>query len=133
MINVTKLKALLNPKILASIIAVCGFINGADALSTAEASKPPLGWTAIGVIFIFCSFAFCFLLGIQVLTKNREGIQMGWKFFFFVCIYFLSMGISALGLALWRNSFSPAALLYIAISAGLAVGLTLTKPMAIQE
>lgn len=127
MLNKLNIEALLNRKTLSALIVLWGISDGESLLTSFQTGEPALGWGEIGALFIFGIVAICFLLGIQVLTKNQKGIYYGWHGFLFLSIYTLSSGTAAFAWSLWKNSFGPEALIFVAVSLGMFIGVFLTR------
>ncbi|QDK44848.1 hypothetical protein DOM22_06565 [Bdellovibrio sp. ZAP7] len=127
MINKTKLSAIFNSKILLAVVFVAGLMSGSETLDSVESSRPPMTWQAVGILFLFGIFAMCFVLGIQILIKNSKGLKYGWKGFYIISFYLMGSGIGATAVAITRNSFGPAAVVFISVAAGIGVGLLILK------
>ncbi len=98
------------------------------SLTSAETSVPPLKWSDVMLMPFFMFFGTFFVFAIQAARKDQRPIRIAWHFFLCGGIYFFSTGVSSLILSLWRNSFGPPSLLFIAIAAGMFVGLKIMKP-----
>lgn len=114
--------------VISSILFIFGLICGPGTLEAANASKPPLDWTALVVIIFGTLSGVIVTLRVQMLLKSRTGVRMGWHLLAYANIHFIGTGISAAIFAIWSHMFGPPAFLFLAISAGCYIGLMLTKP-----
>ena len=109
--------------ILAIAFTVFGLISGKGALLSAQAAKPPIDWSAIQIIFVFCILAMVIVIGFQILRNNPMYANGAITFMLIPSLYFFSSGISALIIS---GAFTPESTFIFIIGAGSLIGLGLS-------
>ncbi|MDM0043447.1 hypothetical protein QTH91_03050 [Variovorax dokdonensis] len=110
-------------QVLLVIAALAGLASGPWALDAAAASNPPLHWPDISLIFVGSAVSLPLVLGLQAALGNGKAVRVGWHFFLLGAVNLFATGISTAGVALASLGISPHSLLFLAMGAGLLLGV----------
>jgi hypothetical protein len=108
-------------------LAILGVISGPSALESAQMAQPPIGWSALAVIFFGCGIGIFLVLGFQALVHQFRGLRWGWWIFGANAAFFLGAGISSLAVGIATGAPWAPAMLFLVIGLGISVALVLCR------
>jgi len=109
------------------IAVITGVVLGPSSLSAANASQPPLTWSAIAFIVFGCLFAGLFVIGLQILRKNKKYGYYTLRFFEPISIFMLGSGIGASVYSVVKEELGPSSVLFIAVGLGLFLSVAVSS------
>ena len=100
-----------------------GAVFGPYMLSSAKASNPTIEWNHIPFMFFGCVIGMFWVVGLQLIRKDPKYSRGAIIFFYPIAVFIMGSGIGALATGFYHNEFTPASLLFLAIGAGMLVGI----------
>lgn len=110
--------------------AIMGLALGPFSLPATATAKPPLTWTSIEAGFLFGIVAGVFFLGIGWLRRHsRRGGTLRMRIER-MAIFMTCMGIGASTYSIYRGTFGPPSVIFLAIGMGLVVALLVSMSLS---
>ena len=106
-----------------NIVAVAAGLILGLLIPPSEVTQPPLQWDHMPFLFFGSIFVMLFTAGIQLMRKNPKYSKTMLIIFIPLSILVFSMGVGIFVSAIYFNELNPYKILYLAIGAGLLIGV----------